>query len=119
MNVTLLLNISDHTMSIFSLTSRLVQAQQASAPTKHQEEGYVKAGRSAEEELTTALRHHGVFSGHIFRCLRVPDGFQTRKFEIDLVVLTGRFSNSSATVASLTCSSQHETCMTHDSGSQF
>jgi hypothetical protein len=79
-------------MSVFSVTSRLVQAQQASAPIKHQEEGHIKAGRSAEEDLTKALRHHGVPHAHIFRGLRVPDGFQTRKFEIDLVVITGRFS---------------------------
>ncbi|XP_071796940.1 uncharacterized protein [Asterias amurensis] len=75
-------------MSVFSITSRLVQAQQASAPIKHQEEGHIKAGRSAEEDLTKALRHHGVPHAHIFRGLRVPDGFQTRKFEIDLVVIT-------------------------------
>jgi Holliday junction resolvase-like predicted endonuclease len=75
-------------MSVFHLTSRLVQAQQASAPTQHQEDESVKAGRSAELDLINALRQQGVSSEHIFRGLRVPDNFQTRRFEIDLVVLT-------------------------------
>ena len=77
-------------MSVFHLTSRLVQAQQASTPTHHQEEESIKAGRSAEVDLISALRQHGIPSSHIFRGLRVPDEFQTRKFEIDLVVLTGK-----------------------------
>ncbi|XP_038064248.1 uncharacterized protein LOC119734768 [Patiria miniata] len=75
-------------MSVFHLTSRLVQAQQASAPTNHPEEESIKAGRTAETDLINALRQQGVPSSHIFRGLRVPDGFQTRKYEIDIVVLT-------------------------------
>ncbi|XP_022095550.1 uncharacterized protein LOC110981871 [Acanthaster planci] len=75
-------------MSVFHLTSRLVQAQHASSPTQHQEEEGIKAGRSAEIELINALKQQGIPSSHIFRGLRVPDGFQTRKYEIDLVVLT-------------------------------
>ena len=74
---------------MIGLGSRLVQAQQASAPTHHPEDASVKAGRDAEQQLVELLMKHGIPQGYVFRGLRVPDGFQTRKYEIDVVVLSG------------------------------
>ena len=74
---------------MLGIGSRLVQAQQASAPTHHAEDESVKAGRQAERQLVELLQKHGIPNGYVYRGLRVPDGFQTRKYEIDVVVLSG------------------------------
>ncbi|XP_041473952.1 uncharacterized protein LOC121422813 [Lytechinus variegatus] len=74
---------------MFNLTSRLVQAKEASNPASHHEDETVKAGRQAEESLIKDLVHKaGVPSSCIYQGLRVPDTFQTRRYEIDVVILT-------------------------------
>ncbi|XP_072029609.1 uncharacterized protein [Amphiura filiformis] len=73
---------------MLGIGNRLVQAQQASAPTHHAEDESVKAGREAEQQLVELLRKHGVPNGYVYQGLRVPDGFRTRKYEIDVVVLS-------------------------------
>ena len=76
---------------MFNLTSRLVQAREASNPASHPEDEAVRAGREAEERLLQDLvQKGGVPTTHVFRRLRVPDTFQTRRYEIDIVVLTGK-----------------------------
>eukprot|EP00057_Strongylocentrotus_purpuratus_P021956 XP_011676430.1 PREDICTED: uncharacterized protein LOC105436395 isoform X1 [Strongylocentrotus purpuratus] len=76
-------------MVMFNLTSRLVQAREACNPASHLEDEMVKAGRNAEENLMKDLVHKaGVPSSYIYQGLRVPDTFQTRRHEIDVVILT-------------------------------
>lgn len=74
---------------MFNLTSRLVQAREATNPASHPEDEVAKAGREAEERLIGDLvQKAGVPRSHVYRGLRVPDTFQTRRYEIDVVVLT-------------------------------
>ena len=87
--MTLIVHHTGNTIML-GIGSRLVQAQQASSPTHHIEDECVKAGRDAEKQLVELLLKRGVPSAHVFRGLRVPDGFQTRKYEIDVVAITGR-----------------------------
>lgn len=76
---------------MFNLSSRLVQAREASNPASHLEDEMVKAGRDAEENLMRDLVHKAGFpSSYIYQGLRVPDTFQTRRHEIDVVILTGK-----------------------------
>ncbi|XP_033119033.1 uncharacterized protein LOC117118519 [Anneissia japonica] len=74
---------------MFSIRNRLVQAEHVSSPKVHSEEAHVQTGRDAEKSLLCALEKRGVNRSDIFCGLRVPDDFQMRKHEIDLVVLTG------------------------------
>ncbi|KAJ8019030.1 hypothetical protein HOLleu_42631 [Holothuria leucospilota] len=73
---------------MFELRNRLAHAKEATAPGSHCEDDQIKAGREAERELVNFLREQGVPSSHVFCGLRVPDTFQTKKYEIDIVVLT-------------------------------
>jgi hypothetical protein len=73
---------------MFSITKRLEQAKQAACPREHQEPEHVKAGRNAETTLVSNLRlNSGIDSSSIFCGLRIPDEYQTRKREIDIVLL--------------------------------
>ncbi|KXJ22751.1 uncharacterized protein LOC110251836 [Exaiptasia diaphana] len=73
---------------MFSITKRLEQAQQAAFPKEHHEEEHVKAGRNAESTVVANLRlYSGLDITSIFCGLRVPDEYQTRKQEIDIVLL--------------------------------
>ncbi|XP_071963064.1 uncharacterized protein [Antedon mediterranea] len=74
---------------MFNVRNRLVQAEHVSSPKVHSEEAHVQVGRDAEKSFLSALEKRGVNKGDVFCGLRVPDEFQTRKHEIDLVVLTG------------------------------
>lgn len=75
---------------ISGITNRLIQAQQASIPPSHVENEAEKAGREAEKELENILiSKAGIQTGNIFPRLRIPDGFQTQRHEVDLVVVTG------------------------------
>lgn len=75
---------------ISGVANRLLQAQQASIPPTHVENEAEKAGREAEEELENLLTTKaGIPCRNIFPRLRIPDGFQTQRHEIDLVVVTG------------------------------
>ncbi|XP_035696296.1 uncharacterized protein LOC118429770 [Branchiostoma floridae] len=74
---------------MFKISNRLVQASEASSPREHLEEEHVRAGRDGETGFVERLRNEGgLNSRDIFCDLRVPDEFQTRKHEIDVVVLT-------------------------------
>lgn len=76
--------------TMFGIASRLVQAQQATNPIKHEDDEQRKAGRMAEEQFEELLKKLGGIPGYnIFKALRVPDEFQTRRHEIDLVLLDG------------------------------
>ncbi|XP_039273648.2 uncharacterized protein LOC120347658 [Styela clava] len=75
---------------MIGITSRLIQAQQASSPPKHVDNEAEKAGREAEEELENLLLSSaGLKNSDVFRRLRIPDNFQTHRHEIDIVILTG------------------------------
>lgn len=76
---------------MLGITSRLVQAQQASCPPTHIDSEAQKAGREAEEELEKLLIKDGeVRPADVFRRLRIPDNFQTQRHEIDIVLVNGR-----------------------------
>jgi len=73
---------------MFEVAKRLKQASQAANPQEHLEEEHVKAGRNAEIAFATSLREKsGLDSSSVFCCLRVPDRYQARKREIDVVVV--------------------------------
>lgn len=73
---------------MFSITNRLEQAKQASNPREHQELEHIKAGRNAESSFVATLRREsGLDVASIFCGLRVPDEYQRRKREIDVVLL--------------------------------
>lgn len=79
---------------MFSLSSRLVQAQEVSNPVKHFDTEKQKAGRESEKAFVELLKKHGVaYACDIFQNLRIPDSFQTQKHEIDVVFLTGEAVN--------------------------
>lgn len=74
---------------MFEISRRLEQASQAANPQEHLEEEHVKAGRNAELSFASSLRlKSGLDSSYLFCCLRIPDRYQARKREIDVVVLT-------------------------------
>ncbi|EDO40048.1 predicted protein [Nematostella vectensis] len=74
---------------MFAITKRLDQVQQATNPREHKEKNHVEAGRSAEYSFVSSLRRRsGLDGASIFCGLRVPDEYQSRKREIDVVVLT-------------------------------
>jgi len=76
--------------SMFGIASRLVQVQQATNPVQHVDEEQRKAGREAEGEFVKDLQTlGGVCDCDLFHALRVPDAFQTRRHEIDVVLLHG------------------------------
>lgn len=77
---------------MFELRNRLAHAKEATCPGSYSDDEQTKAGRDAERELVNCLREQGIPSNHIFCGLRVPDAFQTRKYEIDVVILTGMYS---------------------------
>ena len=75
---------------MLGIANRLVQVQQAVSPPSHQDNQQQIAGRQAEEKVLELLIKFGnVSSADLFRSLRVPDEFQTRRHEIDLVLLNG------------------------------
>ncbi|XP_076812705.1 uncharacterized protein LOC143459430 [Clavelina lepadiformis] len=75
---------------MLNIKSRLVQAEQVANPVKHIEDLQRIAGRQGEEKVVGLFTTiGGVHESDIFQALRVPDEFQTRRFEIDLVVLCG------------------------------
>ncbi|XP_002738995.1 uncharacterized protein LOC100374335 [Saccoglossus kowalevskii] len=74
---------------MFGLQSRLVQAQQASSPTRYLEEEHVKAGREAEQIVFELLKTEGgIHPDDMFCRIRIPSEFHTRRYEIDIVILT-------------------------------
>lgn len=73
---------------MFEITKRLEQASQAANPQEHLEEEHVKAGRNAETSFASSLRlKSGLDNSSVFCCLRIPDRYQARKREIDVVVV--------------------------------
>jgi len=73
---------------MFSITKRLEQAHQAAFPKEHHESEHITAGRNAECSVVSSLRlQSGLDSSSIFCALRIPDEYQTRKQEIDIVLL--------------------------------
>lgn len=75
---------------MFEITKRLEQASQAANPTEHLEEEHVKAGRNAEISFASSLRlKSGLDNSSVFCCLRIPDRYQARRREIDVVVVNG------------------------------
>ena len=75
---------------MLGIANRLVQVQQAVSPPSHKDDQRHIAGRQAEEKVVQLLIKSGnVSSADLFRALRVPDEFQTRRHEIDLVLLNG------------------------------
>lgn len=73
---------------MFEITKRLEQASQAANPQEHLEEEHVKAGRNAEISFASSLRlKSGLDNSSVFCCLRIPDRYQARKREIDVVVV--------------------------------
>lgn len=74
---------------MFEITKRLEQASQAANPQEHLEEEHVKAGRNAETSFASSLRlKSGLDNSSVFCCLRIPDRYQARKREIDVVVVS-------------------------------
>nr|XP_018667590.1 uncharacterized protein LOC100184194 [Ciona intestinalis] len=74
---------------MLGLTNRILHVQQASNPSKYDEDKQRLAGRQAEDHIENLLKElGGIPNCNIFRSLRVPDEFQTRRHEIDLIVLT-------------------------------
>ena len=74
---------------MFEISKRFEQANQAANPQEHLEEEHVKAGRNAELSFASSLRFKsGLDSSSVFCCLRIPDKYQARKREIDVVVLS-------------------------------
>ena len=75
--------------SMFEISKRFEQANQAANPQEHLEEEHVKAGRNAELSFASSFRSKsGLDSSSVFCCLRIPDKYQARKREIDVVVLS-------------------------------
>lgn len=73
---------------MFEITKRLEQASQAANPQEHLEEEHVKAGRNAEISFASSLRLKSrLDNSSLFCCLRIPDRYQARKREIDVVVV--------------------------------
>lgn len=73
---------------MIGLANRLVQVQQVVSPPTHKDDMKTVAGRQAEENVMSLLQKLGnVHSSDIYRALRVPDEFQTRRHEIDLVMV--------------------------------
>ncbi|XP_068673966.1 uncharacterized protein [Montipora foliosa] len=73
---------------MFDVAKRLEQANQAANPKEHLEEEHVKAGRNAEVSFAALLQEKsGLDSSSVFCCLRIPDRYQARKREIDVVVV--------------------------------
>ena len=76
--------------TMFEIAKRLEQANQAANPREHLEEEREKAGRNSEISFASSLRLKGGLDNFsVFCCLRIPDKYQSRKREIDVVVLTG------------------------------
>lgn len=75
-------------LNMFSITKRLEQAHQAAFPKEHHEAEHVKAGRNAESSVVSNLRLHSALDlSSIFCGLRIPDEYQTRRQEIDIVLI--------------------------------
>ena len=75
---------------MIGLANRLVQVQQAASPPQHKDDMKTIAGRQAEENVLALLQKIGnVHSSDLYRALRIPDEFQTRRHEIDLVLVNG------------------------------
>lgn len=75
---------------MFEISKRLEQAHQVANPREHKEAEHVKAGRDAESSFVSSLRSKNLDVSSIFCGLRIPDEYQTRKREIDVVLLTAR-----------------------------
>ena len=75
---------------MFEISKRLEQAHQAANPREHKEAEHVKAGREAENSFVRSLRSRSLDVSSIFCGLRIPDEYQTRRREIDVVLLTAR-----------------------------
>ena len=73
---------------MFEISKRLEQANQAANPREHKESEQVKAGRDAENSFVSSLRSKSFDMSSLFCGLRVPDEYQSRKREIDVVLLT-------------------------------
>ena len=80
--------VAEQVNKMFSITKRLEQAKQAACPREHPELEHIKAGRNAESSFVANLRlQTGMDSSSIFCGLRVPDEYQRRKRELDVVLL--------------------------------
>lgn len=74
---------------MLNLSSRLVQADIVTNPSKHFEDEAIAAGRQAEKKVEDLLISlGGIPSYNVFHSLRIPNGMQTGRNEIDLVVLS-------------------------------
>ncbi|XP_028406722.1 uncharacterized protein LOC114529156 [Dendronephthya gigantea] len=72
---------------MFDLRKRLEDASISCNPREHSVDEQNKVGRDAEEAFASTLLRNGHSSKTIFYGLRVPDEYQARKREIDLVLL--------------------------------
>lgn len=76
-------------LDMLNIASRLVQADIVTNPSKHFEDAAVSAGRQAEKKVEDQLISlGGIPAYNVFHALRIPNGMQTGRVEIDLVVLT-------------------------------
>ena len=75
---------------MLGIANRLIQVQQVASPPSHKDDEQHIAGRQAEEKVVDLLKKVGhVGAADLFRALRVPDEFQTRRHEIDVAVVNG------------------------------
>lgn len=72
---------------MFELRNRLEEASISCNPREYSVDEQSKVGRDAEKAFASNLLKHGHSSKAIFYGLRVPDEYQARKREIDLVLL--------------------------------
>ena len=72
---------------MFELRKRLEQASISCNPQEYSVDEQSKVGRDAEKAFASDLLKNGHSSKAIFYGLRVPDEYQARKREIDLVLL--------------------------------
>ena len=72
---------------MFELRKRLEEASISCNPREYSVDEQSKVGRDAEKAFASNLLKHGHSSKAIFYGLRVPDEYQARKREIDLVLL--------------------------------
>jgi hypothetical protein len=72
---------------MFGLRKRLEEVSLSCNPRKYSVDEQSKVGRDAEKAFASNLLKHGYPSKAIFYGLRVPDEYQARKREIDIVLL--------------------------------
>ena len=72
---------------MLELRKRLEEASISCNPREYRVDEQSRVGRDAEEAFASNLLKHGHSSKAIFYGLRVPDEYQARKREIDLVLL--------------------------------